>query len=170
MEQGLVVTFLGDQRRSIHGCEQGLVCECCVWAAIERKAERDALKATLKGRNSFAAGSSGKKKKRLHDCWRRQEQQISWIRLVSLISLSCLFSLRKVAMMLLNRGRKARACGNWVTFIEKRCDGSCFLGCLLSWWLCYILIGYKTIRVKQMSEPREQIHPFLHECLLSGAH
>lgn len=59
-----MVTFLGDQRRSIHGCEQGLVCESCVWAAIERKAERDALKATLKGRNSFAAGSSGKKKKK----------------------------------------------------------------------------------------------------------
>lgn len=59
-----MVTFLGDQNKSFCGCEQGLVCECCVWAAIERKAERDALKATLKGRNSFAAGSSGEKKKK----------------------------------------------------------------------------------------------------------
>lgn len=64
VEQGLVVTFLGDQNKSFCGCEQGLVCECCVWAAIERKAERDALKATLKDRNSFAAGSSGEKKKK----------------------------------------------------------------------------------------------------------
>lgn len=59
-----MVTFLGDQNKSFCGCEQGLVCECCVWAAIERKAERDALKATLKDRNSFAAGSSGEKKKK----------------------------------------------------------------------------------------------------------
>lgn len=49
VEQGLVVTFLGDQRRSFCGRARRLLCECCVWAAIERKAEREALKATLKG-------------------------------------------------------------------------------------------------------------------------
>lgn len=59
VEMGLSL-FLGTKvllRRSSCGCACGLVYVCCVWTDIEKKAEMEALKSTLRGRSSFGAGS-----------------------------------------------------------------------------------------------------------------
>lgn len=44
-------------RRCSCDCACGLMYVCCVWADIEKKAEVEALKSTLRGRSSFGAGS-----------------------------------------------------------------------------------------------------------------
>lgn len=116
---------------------------CAVFGQLLKRKQK-ALNARLKGWNSFwsKVEANGRKKNHKGLMIAKEGKSRAYQELGLFLDLAKIhFFLWKVTMMLLNRDRKAR--GDLVTFTEMPCDGSCFLGCLLPRWLCYVLIDTK---------------------------